>query len=127
MRLEEIPAPPSARRGVPEGASEVRIDGVTSEVRRALAEKYGDAEVALYTLPPDAEWNSLADFYETQLGPKGLKRDTSFPAEHSSHKLAVWADSGWLGRQAVAVAFIDAGRAVDSTPLKFLSVFVTKE
>lgn len=127
MSLEEMPVPPGARMGVSEGAYEVKIDGVTAEVRRALAEKYGPLEVALYTLVPDAEWKDVSAFYETHLAARGFKRDTGFPAEHASHKLAVLADESWFGKSAVAVAFIEAGQTADGVPLKFLAVFVTKD
>ncbi|HEV2763883.1 MAG TPA: hypothetical protein VGV38_12955 [Pyrinomonadaceae bacterium] len=125
MRLDEIGAPEGARMGVDEGAYEIHIDRVTAEVRRLLEEKYGDSEVMLYTLPPDAEWNATVGFYEPRLAQKGLRRDTSFPSEHASHKLAVWGDSGWMRERAVAVAYIEAGRTHDGTPLKFLAVFST--
>lgn len=125
MRLDEISAPPGARMGVDEGAYEVHLDRVTAEVRRRLEEKYGDSEVALYALPPDAGWDAVIGFYEARLAQKGLKRDTGFPSEHPSYKLAVWADSGWMSRRAVAAAFVEAGRTQDGTPLKFLAVFST--
>ncbi|HEV2764427.1 MAG TPA: hypothetical protein VGV38_15720 [Pyrinomonadaceae bacterium] len=126
MRLDEISAPQQqARMGVDEGAYEVHIDRVTAEVRRLLEEKYGDSEVMLYTLAPDADWNSIVNFYEPRLGAKGLKRDASVPAERLTYKLAVWADAGFLSRRAAAAAFIEAGRAQDGTPLKFLAVFST--
>ena len=122
MKAEDVPVPPSARRGVLEGAYEVKIDRVAAEVRRDLAEKYGQTSADIYFLPPDADWASVRDFYEGRLGALGLKRDTGFPEENSGNRLAVWGREGWLGRgEAVAAAFIED--ASPGGPQKFLALF----
>ena len=108
-RLDDVPVPPGARKEIVEGAYEVPLDLTVAELRRDLKEKYGKAEVAIYTLPGDAEWSAVSAFYASQLRARGLGRDECFPADRARYKVAVWGRDGWLNKQAVAVALLDDG------------------
>jgi hypothetical protein len=108
-RLDDVPVPPGARKEIVEGVYEVQLDLTVAELRRDLKEKYGKAEVAIYTLPGDAEWSAVNAFYGSQLGAWGLGRDECFPTDRASYKVAVWGRDGWLEKRAVAVALLDDG------------------
>ena len=108
-RLEDVPVPPGAGKELVEGAYEVRLDLTVSELRRELKDKYGKAEVGIYTLPSNTEWSAVNGFYASRLGARGLGRDERFPTDRATYKVAVWGRDGWLGKQAVAVALVGEG------------------
>src|SRR5215212_2329644 len=81
MRVEDIPAPPNARREVIEGAYETRLDLAVAAARRVLAEGFGRADVELYRLDASADWGAVERFYEERLGAAGLTRDPGFTTE----------------------------------------------
>jgi hypothetical protein len=123
MKVEDIPVPPTARKGVIEGSYEVKLRTDASQVLKELKEKYGKAETQIYFLDSQADWASVTGFYDERLGPLDLKRDASMPQERAGFKMAVWSRDGWLDKKAVAAALIEARSTPDGRPQKFLAVF----
>lgn len=122
--VKEIEVPPSAHKSELEGAYEVKLRTVSSEVLRELKEKYGSADVEIYTLAPDAEWSAVNAFYDGRLGPLNYSRDRSLAEERQGYRLGVWTRRGWFSQEAVAVAFINTGQTPEAAEQKFLAVFL---
>lgn len=124
MQVKEVPVPPGARRGELEGAYEIALRTAISQALRELKEKYGAAEVEIYHITPETDWNAVRDFYEARFGQMGLVRDTGFAEEHAGYRLGVWRREGLTAKAALAAALVETGRtSADATPQKFLAVF----
>lgn len=119
----DIPLYPAAQESTFEGAFEIPLDLVATEVQLALRERYGPADNEIYTLPPGADWEAIQRFYGGEFAKDGWRLDDELSRlQHDKYKMAVW-KRGLLDPQAVAVVLVPQPGGTDND---YLLVLVTR-
>lgn len=92
------------------GAFEQRMDDVARELRDALEPRHGRLEVAVYKLPADATFETIADHYARALA--GWQAEPALPRRIRAAEARAWT----TGDALFAIALIDrpvAGQRLD--------------
>lgn len=95
--------PPQASELPPNGAFEMKLRNVVTDMRQALGDEYGPIDVSHYKLPVDTDWTAVTAYYEAEFG-EGWLADDRIAGQRSGYRLRVWRYGD--GRGLLAVGFI---------------------
>lgn len=116
VRLEQIPVPPGAEKGVKYPEFNTEIDLATNFIVADLKEKTGKVDTVFYTLREPAEWNKIVEFYDSELKKSDFSRvSAAAPSANERTKAIHYSRSGFPNRQTIVVVLIEIKSRTDET------------
>lgn len=110
--FSEIPLAPKAEVTQLSGPEEVLIDLTQSDIRQALKDKYGQAQIEIYVLPTEMNWSKVSQFYVDQLKGRDWQPEPRFSKKTGYYQMIGWSRGGRFDSQALMIALLEKPEGV---------------
>lgn len=112
VAFSEIPIPPEAEVAQLAGPEEVPIDLAQSDIRSASKDKYGKAQIEIYVLPAEMDWNKVSQFYVDHLKGGDWQSEPRFSKRKGYYQMMGWNRGGKFSPQALVIAYLEKPEGV---------------